>query len=122
MIVTFVVDEAGFLRVAARRSEHVACAGGGPVLAAGEITFRLNRGSVETEEVTNQSTGFCPEPESWSAVAEALSRAGISGPACYTTEFIFRLCEGCHQINLVKEQIFECAACGSDLPMAWNFA
>src|SRR5262245_15173431 len=34
--VTFVVDEEGWLRVADRHSEHVACAGGGPVLSAGE--------------------------------------------------------------------------------------
>lgn len=121
MIATFVVDESGSLRVAERRSEHVACAGGGPVLAAGEITFRVVGGSVEAEEVTNQSTGYCPEPESWNAVAEALARASIAGPTGYTTEFIFRLCEQCRQINLVKEQIFECAACGSDLPMVWNF-
>jgi hypothetical protein len=121
MIATFVVDESGNLRVAERRSEHVACAGGGPVLAAGEITVRLFGSSVEAEEVTNQSTGYCPEPESWNAVAEALSRAGVAGPAGYTSEFVFRLCEKCHQINLVKEQVFECAACGSDLPVVWNF-
>ncbi|MEV4174966.1 hypothetical protein [Nonomuraea sp. NPDC049709] len=36
---TFVVDLDGTLRLAARRSEHVACAGGRPVLSAGEIAF-----------------------------------------------------------------------------------
>lgn len=34
---TYVVDVDGVLRLAPRRSEHVACAGGGEVLAAGEI-------------------------------------------------------------------------------------
>lgn len=33
---TFVVDIDGVLRVAPRRSEYVACAGGRPVLSAGE--------------------------------------------------------------------------------------
>ncbi|MFB4307355.1 hypothetical protein [Actinomadura sp. GTD37] len=34
---TFVIDVDETLRVAPQRSEHVACAGGGPVLSAGEI-------------------------------------------------------------------------------------
>ena len=36
---TFVIDLEGTPLLAPRRSEHVACAGGGPVLSAGEITF-----------------------------------------------------------------------------------
>jgi hypothetical protein len=36
LVVTFAIDAKGSLRVADRRSEHVACAGGGPVLSAGE--------------------------------------------------------------------------------------
>src|SRR3954468_16292350 len=36
---TFVIGPAGVLRLADRRSEHVACAGGGPVLSAGEMFF-----------------------------------------------------------------------------------
>lgn len=39
---TYVVDAGGGLRLADRRSEHVACAGGRAVLAAGEITFDLS--------------------------------------------------------------------------------
>lgn len=38
---TFVVDSEGHLRVADRHSEHIACAGGEPVLSAGEIFFFL---------------------------------------------------------------------------------
>lgn len=36
---TFVVDVDGWLPLAPRRSEHVACAGGGSVLGAGEVGF-----------------------------------------------------------------------------------
>ncbi|MEU4510436.1 hypothetical protein AB0G05_13125 [Nonomuraea wenchangensis] len=36
---TFVVGTDGVLLLAPRRSEHVACAGGRPVLSAGEISF-----------------------------------------------------------------------------------
>src|SRR5262245_52318542 len=71
--VTFVVDEQGDLRVADRGSEHVACSGGRPVLSAGELFFL----AAEVAEVSNQSTGFCPEPESWPVVAAALDRAGL---------------------------------------------
>src|SRR5262245_46362762 len=71
--VTFVVDERGSLRVADRGSEHIACSAGRPVLSAGEL-FCL---ASEVAEVSNQSTGFCPEPESWPVVAAALDRAGL---------------------------------------------
>jgi hypothetical protein len=37
---TFVIDLNGELRIAPRRSEHVACAEGHAVLSAGEMTFR----------------------------------------------------------------------------------
>jgi hypothetical protein len=40
---TYVVTEDGVLRIASRRSEHVACAAGQPVLAAGEIFFGRGR-------------------------------------------------------------------------------
>ncbi len=65
-IATFIITLNEELLVAPRRSEHVACASGGPVLSAGEITFDDN---LVVIEVTNQSTGFCPEPESWASVA-----------------------------------------------------
>src|SRR5262249_36524945 len=99
--VTFVVDEQGFLRLADRRYEHVACAGGGPVLSAGELFLRASAAGVRVEEATNQSTGYCPEPESWPAVAAALDRAGIPHPGQFTQEVTFRRCPGCGQRNVV---------------------
>lgn len=115
---TFVVDEAGRLRLAPRRSEHVDCAGGGAVLAAGEIQF--GRG-LAVVLVTNQSTGYCPDPDCWPAVAAALSTAGVVAPPGFTRRFVFRRCPGCGQINLVKEGWFVCGACDAELPRAWNF-
>src|SRR4051812_45427011 len=47
---TYVVDRQGALLVAARGSEHVVCAGGHPVLAAGEMFFD----GLDVVEVTNQ--------------------------------------------------------------------
>lgn len=115
------VDAAGTLRVAPRRSEHVASAGGGPVLSAGEISFvRLEQG-WRVGDVTNQSTGFCPEASSWPAVADACERAGLAYPGRrFTTAFEFRRCIDCDQINIVKDSDFTCAACGADLPAEWN--
>jgi hypothetical protein len=52
---TFVIDAGGDLLLADRRSEHVGCAGGGPVLSAGEMFFRVN--GEEIEAVATRSAG-----------------------------------------------------------------
>jgi hypothetical protein len=117
---TFVVDLGGVLRVAPRRSEHVACAGGEPVLSAGEITFTRDGRRWAVSEVSNHSTGYCPDPVSWQAVADALDRAGLHHPGHFTGTVIFRRCPECHERNLVKDDDFTCAICGAALPLAWN--
>lgn len=119
VIATFVVDAAGILLVADRRSEHVACAGGQPVRSAGEITFAVGR-TVEVVGVSNQSTGYCPEPESWLAVAEALSGVGLLAPDGFALACEFRRCIGCDGLTLVKSGVFECGTCGAELPTAYN--
>ena len=119
---TFVIDLGGTLRVAPRRSEHVACAAGRPVLSAGEITFELGSDGPEVTCVTNQSTGYCPEPSSWPAVAAALERIGVPHPGRFTDEFTFRRCPRCGERNLVRDGDFTCAICEADLPASWNFA
>ncbi len=78
---TYVVGLDGLLRLAPRRSEHVACAGGAEVLGAGEMGFGRAAGLRVVGEVSNQSTGYCPHLDSWPAVARALDRAGIDRPA-----------------------------------------
>lgn len=118
---TFVVTSDGILRVAHRRSEHVACAGGGAVLAAGELTASRLAGVVRIVDITNQSTGYCPESSSWPAVARALDAAGVAPPDGFTIAVVFRRCEECGERNLVKDDWFECAICGADLPREWNF-
>ncbi len=50
---TFIVDLAGALWIADRRSEHVACARMTPVLAAGVIFFEQRKGKVHVARVTN---------------------------------------------------------------------
>ncbi|MCI0705007.1 MAG: hypothetical protein L0241_28440 [Planctomycetia bacterium] len=56
--VTFVVSEEETLLIADRHSEHVACAGGKPVLAAGELTFALAGNRVSVTRGSNH-TGSC---------------------------------------------------------------
>ncbi|WP_233526255.1 hypothetical protein [Actinomadura spongiicola] len=108
---TYVVALDGTLRIAPRRSEHVACAGGRSVLAAGEITFH---GTAVTE-VSNQSTGYCPGEESWPAVADAIDRAGLERPDGFTHTFVFRHCSGCGELNVVKDDYHVCVFCEKDL-------
>ncbi|WP_432186527.1 hypothetical protein [Streptomyces sp. Tue6028] len=117
---TFVVDQAGLLRLAPRRSEHVVCAGGEAVLGAGEISFREELGRWAVDEVSNQSTGYCPDVSSWSAVAEALDQAGIVRPSGFTHEVVFRRCPTCRQLNIVREDDFVCVFCDEVLPGEWN--
>jgi hypothetical protein len=116
--VTFVVTIDGVLRVAPRRSEHIACAGGGDVLAAGELVLGRDARVVEA---TNQSTGFCPEPECWNALARALDLAGVPRPPRFTHAIIFRRCNACGQRNIVKDDVFTCGLCDAELPTSWNF-
>lgn len=118
--VTFVIDAEGLLRVADRGSEHVACAGGRPVLSAGEMYFRQTENGWRVKEASNQSTGYCPEPESWPAVAAALDRAGIPHPGRFTHELVFRRCPACGERSIVKDGWFTCGMCGADLPGTWN--
>jgi hypothetical protein len=121
IVVTFVVNEQGSLCVGDRSSEHISCSGGHPVLAAGEMFFRVTDSGLEVVEVSNQSTGFCPEPESWAAVASALDRIGIPHPGRFTQEVSFRRCPACGERNIVKDDWFVCGVCGADLPTVWNF-
>ncbi|MFF3336899.1 hypothetical protein ACFYWX_46680 [Streptomyces sp. NPDC002888] len=117
---TFVVDVAGILRLAPRRSEHVVCAGGGAVLSAGEVSFREESRRLVVDEVSNQSTGYCPDVDSWSAVSLALDRAGIVHPTGFTQEVVFRRCLSCQQLNVVREEDFVCVFCDGVLPQEWN--
>ncbi|MEV7117951.1 hypothetical protein [Kitasatospora griseola] len=119
--VTYVIDLAGALRLAPRRSEHVACAGGAAVLAAGEIGFaRQADGRWAVREVSNQSTGYCPDLDCWPAVATALDRVGLPRPDGFTHACVFRRCPACAQVNLVKDDDLTCAVCDSALPGEWN--
>jgi hypothetical protein len=119
VVVTFVIDIRVRLLIADRRSEHVACAGGGPVRSAGEMTFAVGA-PLQVASASNQSTGFCPEPESWPAVSTALSAAGFAAPAGFDPAYHFRRCSSCRNITLVKNAVFECGICGVPLPTEYN--
>lgn len=118
---TFIINGAEQLWIADRHSEHIACANGQPVLAAGEITFHWDPSGVSVTEVTNQSTGYCPEPESWAAVTAVLQRLNLAHPTAFTTLFLFRRCTHCGTTNIVKDSWWECAACQTPLSPTWNY-
>ncbi|MFI0937241.1 hypothetical protein [Streptomyces sp. NPDC021020] len=117
---TFVVGTDGLLRLAPRRSEHVSCAGGAPVLSAGEMSFHRSADRWSVADVSNQSTGYCPDPTSWPTVAAALDRARITQPEGFTHEVVFRRCPGCAEVNIVREDDFACVFCQTPLPHFWN--
>ncbi|MFG1965810.1 hypothetical protein [Nonomuraea sp. NPDC049028] len=117
---TFVVGADGVLRLAPRRSEHVACAGGRSVLSAGEISFTREAGRWVVGDVSNHSTGYCPDVNSWPSVAQALDCVGLARPSGFTHEVVFRRCPGCQEHNIVRESDFVCVFCGSELPEKWN--
>ena len=120
IVATFVVTAEGILLIADSASEHVQCAGGQSVRSAGEMAFAYVGDAWRVEEVSNQSTGYCPEPESWPQVAAALDAIPLAHPARFTTPCAFRRCPVCAQINIVKDEYFACAVCGADLPECWN--
>lgn len=117
-IATFTIGEDELLCLAPRRSEHVACASGGPVLSAGEVTIDSE---LRIVAISNQSTGFCPEPESWPIVESVLDRIGLTHPQQFTSAVIFRLCPECNQPNIVKDVWYYCQLCDAQLPESWNF-
>ncbi|MFE7509675.1 hypothetical protein ACFU8I_00310 [Streptomyces sp. NPDC057540] len=117
---TFVVGMDGVLRLAPRRSEHVACADGDMVLSAGEIRFMSEAERWTVIEVSNQSTGYCPDATSWAEVARALDAAQLRRPTGFTHAVVFRRCPACQEHNIVREDDFVCVFCGGDLPAVWN--
>jgi len=121
IVVTFIVDMNQTLWIADQRSEHVVCAAGQDVLSAGEITFAIQDQHIEVTAIANQSTGYCPEPESWPIIEQIFTQLGLSHPSNFTTEFIFRRCNSCRTINIVKDGWFECAVCQAPLSQKWNF-
>ncbi len=121
VVATFVIDTDFQLWIADRHSEHVVCAAGAEVVSAGEITFAIDREGVTVAEVTNQSTGYCPEPDSWPGVAVALDQVGIAHPPSFTTAYLFRRCDACGTTNIIKDGWFECAVCEAPLSEHWNY-
>ncbi|MGW1468704.1 hypothetical protein ACWCPT_30710 [Streptomyces sp. NPDC002308] len=117
---TYVVTGDGTLRLAPRRSEHVACADGEAVLGAGEISFTRDGGRWAVDGISNQSTGYCPDTSSWHAVSRALDRVGLARPDGFTHEVVFRRCPGCRAHNIVREGHFVCVFCDGELPALWN--
>ncbi len=118
--VTFIISEESYLLIADRRSEHIACAGGRPVLSACEMTLEVRGNEVELIEATNQSTGYCPKPDSWNAVEEALHEIGVKHPFTFTKAYEFRRCPKCKMLNIIKDDFYYCPVCNTELPKQWN--
>jgi serine/threonine protein phosphatase PrpC len=116
-ISTYVVGLDGWLRVAPRESEHIACAGAPLVLTAGELVSAAGR----VEAATNLSTGFCPREDSYEALDRALRIAGIEPPGAFEPVFAIRRCDACGARCVIKEGMFDCSECDTTLSATWNF-
>lgn len=119
---TYTIGEKGDMRLGDRRTEHVACSGRKPVLGAGEIAFEIDETTIEVIEISNLSTGFCPQASCWSAVRQALENLNVLTPDEFTHSFQFRRCTACGQRNTIKDNQFFCSNCDAALPAHWNFA
>lgn len=108
------------LFIADRRSEHLACARGEPVLTAGEITFTKGSSGLEVSAANNLSTGYCPESSSWGALDLALRAANLSGIHGFAPSFEFRFCAECSMTCVIKNEVYECPRCLGVLPREWN--
>ena len=70
---------------------------------------------MNVTEISNQSTGYCPAPDSWPAVAAALGCIGIGHPDDFTNKVTFRVCPTCRKRNIVRDDHYVCALCDADL-------
>ena len=63
---------------------------------------------MNVTEISNQSTGYCPDLDSWHAVTAALRRAGLRHPSGFTQPIILRGYTNCFAINIVREDDVAC--------------
>jgi hypothetical protein len=118
---TFVVSLDGQLRLAARRSEHVDCAAGRRCWPPVRCFF-AGRGRVVRHRDQQPAAGYCPDPDSWLALARTLDLLGLAHPGGFTHTVIFRRCPACGQLNIVRDGDFDCAVCDSPLPAQRNIS
>jgi hypothetical protein len=117
---TFIVDTDGAFWIADRGSEHFACARLESLLSAGEVFFTLFGSTPSIYRITNQSTVYCPEPDSWKSVEMALSKTGIEFPDGFEPPFEFRRFTGGRTLAIVRGEVLTCLMCRTDLPRHCN--
>ncbi len=120
VICTFTINLQGKLVIADRHSEHVQCAFGENVISAGEIAFVVEKkGGISVDSITNQSTGYCPSPESWFEVEKALKKIpklkGLSLLKSFEPKFVFSYCPDCKTRQIVKDEFYFCLECEQEL-------
>jgi hypothetical protein len=96
----------------------VSLAGGEAVRAAGELRLERRAEGWVATDVSNQSTGYCPDSSCWDAVSAALDALEVARPDGWTSVFRFRTCAKCGEVNVVKDDWLVCGVCEADLPEA----
>ena len=120
VVATFVIDPEGVLRLADRRSEHVACAVGGPVLSAGEMFFS-SRGKPPPSRRSEPLDRLLPRARVVACGWRGPGPDRSPPPRPVHDRVVFRRCPHCGERNVVKDGWLECEVCGGELPEVWNF-
>jgi hypothetical protein len=92
----------------------------GATVTGSSLTFTARSG-WHPAKVSDQSTGYYPDPDCWPAAAAALDRLGMPHPGGFTAALIFRRCTACGERNIVRDGDFVRALCDSALPLHRNF-
>ena len=115
---TYVVSLDCNVLIAERQYEHVTCAGRQDVLGAGEVLLSAD---AEIMEISNYSTGYCPDVTSIHATQRAFARCCSTQFSGFSYAAEFRKCSDCGARNVVRDSWFFCAVCDSPLNSRWNF-
>ncbi len=112
---TFVVDPRGQLWLSIDTASMSPARADSPYSLLASCVPRVTPQQVAVVSVSNQSTGYCPEPDCWPAVRDALRNAGLESPNEFTHAFDFRRCVSCSGINILKDGMPDCPSCGTEL-------
>lgn len=89
--------------------------------AAGEVELGVAQKQLVVRGVTNQSTGYCPEPSCFGEIAAALVRVGVSATGRAVARLHLPAMSQVRSDRHREEDDFECAVCATPLPKEWNF-
>jgi hypothetical protein len=80
------------------------------------VLFARKAATWSVGEISIQSSGYYPDPDSWHADAVTLDRLGMAHSGGLTHKMVFRHYPACGQLNIVGDGNFACSVCDDTLP------